>query len=75
MSSKLSITARSAPQCEPQGEQFKGLMALFAAIELAQVDLGRALFMHNPGTKDRNIEKAREALSAGLANFKRGNGL
>ena len=57
------------------GEQFKGLMALLAGIERALVDIDTGLSMHSTTAKNFNMAKAKEALSAGLADFRRGNAL
>ncbi len=54
--------------------EFAGLMALLAGIERADIDLGYALSLPNPDTKNRNIEAAREALRGGLRDFKRESG-
>ena len=71
VSGKLSI----APPYEPQGEKFKGLMALLTGCELALVDLGRGLSMHSGAGKDHNMEKAKASLETALRDFKRGNAL
>lgn len=72
---RLRLVPPLALQPESQSAQFKGLMALFAGIERARVDLSCALSMHNPQTKNRNIEKAQEALDTALRDFKRSNAL
>lgn len=46
-------------------------MALLAAIELADVDLGMAETMHSHTAKNFNIGKARAALQTGLRDFRR----
>ena len=57
------------------GSDFKGLMALLAGIERALVDIDCGLSMHSSSAKNFNMGKAKAALSAGLADFRRGNGL
>lgn len=54
---------------------FKGLMALLAGIEKALVDLNIGLSMHSADAKNFNMGQAKAALTDGLADFKRGNGL
>ena len=50
-------------------------MALLAGIERALVDIDTGLSMHSTTAKNFNMAKAKEALSAGLADFRRGNAL
>lgn len=77
MSGRLSLAPRPATalcadveQCD---SQFKGLMALLAGIEKALVDIDTGLSMHSATAKNYNMGKAKDALSTGLADFKRGN--
>ena len=50
-------------------------MALLAGIEKALVDIDTGLSMRSSSAKNFNMAKAKEALSTGLADFKRGNSL
>ena len=68
----MSATALSTDRAAPA---FKGLMALLAGHEKAMVDLRYARSAFNPETKNYNIDCAIEALSAGLVDFKRGDGV
>jgi fructose-specific component phosphotransferase system IIB-like protein len=75
MNGRLSLAPRAVlPSCADD-IQFKGLMALLAGIEKALVDIDTGLSMHSSSAKNYNLVKAKEALSTGLADFKRGNSL
>lgn len=50
-------------------------MALLAGIEKALVDINIGLSMHSADAKNFNMGQAKAALTDGLADFKRGNGL
>lgn len=67
---KLEITPPA-----PDNPAFKGLMALLAGIEKALVDINIGLSMHSADAKNFNMGQAKAALTDGLADFKRGNGL
>lgn len=58
---------------EASDREFKGLMALLAGIEKALVDIDTGLSMHSTSAKNWNMMNAKDALSTGLADFKRGN--
>lgn len=73
MNGRLSVVPRAAPQHRACGDEFKGLMSLLAALEKALVDIDTGLSMHSSSAKNFNMAKAKEALSVGLADFKRGN--
>jgi hypothetical protein len=69
----MSLARASNPDLPDR--EFKGLVALLGGVEKALVDINTGLSMHSLSAKNHGLECAKEALSAALRDFRRGNGI